>query len=103
MHLADIGFLDYQYVQLLADSLQPVYVQKLTAISEALIQCGLLRSCSAYSPDTKRLWFVLETTDSDTAYVAAWIEQHSKPAYLSSRTAYRQFAIHGARTPGPTA
>jgi len=87
MHLADIGFLDYQYVQLLADSVQPVYVQKLTAISEALIQRGLLSSYSAYSPDTKRLWFVLETTNSGTSYAAAWIEQHSKSAYPSSRTA----------------
>ena len=87
MYLADVGLPGCEHVQLLADSMQPVYVQKLTAISEALIQRGLLRSYSAYSPDTKRLWFVLETTDSGTLYVAAWIEQHSKSAYPSSRTA----------------
>ena len=87
MHLADIGLLDCQYVQLLADSIQPVYIEKLTPVVGALIQLGLLRSRSVYSPDTKRMWFVLETTDSGTAYVAAWIQQHSNAAYLSSGTA----------------
>ena len=77
MHLADVGLLDSQHVQLLADSIQPVYIQKLTPVVGALIQLGLLRSRSVYSPDTKRMWFVLETTDSGTAYVAAWIQQHS--------------------------
>jgi hypothetical protein len=43
MHLADIGLLNCQYVQLLADSIQPVYIQKLTPVAEALIQLGLLR------------------------------------------------------------
>jgi hypothetical protein len=87
MHLADIGFLDGQYVQLLADSIQPVYIQKLTPVVGTLIRLGLLRSRSVYSPGTKRMCFVLETTDSGTAYVAAWIQQHSKSAYLPTGTA----------------
>ena len=87
MYLADIGVLDWEHVQLLADSFQPVYVQKLTPTAEALIQRGLLRSRSAYRPDTKRVWFILETTDSGIAYVGAWIERHRKAVYLSGRTA----------------
>ena len=80
MHLADIGFLDYEHVQLLADSLQPVFVRRLTPIAEALIQRGLLRSCNALCQEGKRVCVVLETTGSGSAYVAAWIDQHSNGA-----------------------
>jgi len=86
MDLADIGLLDCRYVQLLADSIQPVYVRKLTPIAEALIQCGLLHSRGVYRSDTESRWFVLETTDRGTAYVVRWLEQHRKPAQLSGRT-----------------
>jgi hypothetical protein len=87
MDLADIGLLDCRYVQLLADSIQPVYVQKLTPIAEALIQRGLLHSRGVYVSDTECQWLVLETTDNGTAYVARWIEQHRNPARVSGRTA----------------
>ncbi len=84
MHLADIGLLDFEHVQLLADSLQPIFLKGLTPIAEALIQRGLLCSFNALSQDGKRMCLVLEATDSGRAYVAAWIDQHSKAAYLFS-------------------
>ena len=80
MHLADIGFLDYEHVQLLADSLQPVFVLELSPVDKALIQRGLLTSCSAFCQHSKRVCFVLSTTGSGRAYVAAWIDQHSNDA-----------------------
>jgi hypothetical protein len=80
MHLADIGLLDREHVQLLVDSLQAVFVLELTPVAEALIQRGLLRSCSAICQHSKRVCFVLVTTGSGRAYVAAWIDQHNNAA-----------------------
>ena len=87
MHLADIGLLASEHVQLLADSLQPVFVQRLTPVAEALIQRGLLRSSSAFCQDSKHACVVLETTGSGRAYVSAWIDQQNEAAYLSTKSA----------------
>jgi hypothetical protein len=87
MYLADVGLQDCEHVQLLADSHQPVFMQTLTPAAEALVRSGLLRSCSVYRPDSKRAWFILETTDKGRLFVSGWIAEHNKTIYLSSRTA----------------
>lgn len=78
MHLADIHLLKSEEIQLLADSLQPVFVLELTPVAETLIQHELLRAFPAICQHSKRACFVLTTTDMGAAYVAAWIEGPTK-------------------------
>lgn len=72
MHLADIGHLKSEEVQLLADSRQPVFSPQLTPAAETLIQGELLNALRAICQNSKRACFVLTTTDKGTAYVAGW-------------------------------
>jgi hypothetical protein len=80
MYLADVCLLKSEEIQLLADSLQPVFALELTPVAEALIQRELLDARPTICPQSNRPYFVLTTTGMGRACVAAWIDQHSTAA-----------------------
>ena len=75
MCLADDGLPKWEELQLLADSLQPVFALELTPVAETLIQRKLLRAVPAICEHSNLSCFVLTTTEWGTAYLVQWIEE----------------------------
>jgi hypothetical protein len=74
MRLAGVGLPKWEEIQLLADSLQPVFALEMTPLVETLIQRELLQAAPAICEHSKRTCFVLITTDKGRAYVATWMK-----------------------------
>jgi hypothetical protein len=114
MHLADIGHLKSEEIQLLADSLQPVFALELTPAAETLIQRELLHAFPAICQHSKLTCFVLTATDKGAAYVAAWIEdandvcacetraERERPSEPVHKMGACRFCYHGQPRPEAT-
>jgi hypothetical protein len=77
MHLADVGFLRPEEVQLIADGCQPLFVLELTPLIKKLVERGMLCWIHGMCPHSQQSCFVLATTQMGRALIAAWILHHS--------------------------